>query len=235
MATQPAHRPWDQRPETFPCTDSRVSIDGPSGNLETLLSCPNGAGVGAVAVICHPHPLHGGTMQNKVVHYMARTLGELGLRTVRFNFRGVGASDGSYAHGRGEQRDLQAVLEWVRERAPGDQVWLAGFSFGCYVAMREAAESNDVQRLITIAPPVDSFDFSVLQTPRCPWLLLQGEADEVVSAPNVLRWARSLEPRPDIVALPGVDHFFHRRLNLLREVLLDRLREAADQLESRPG
>lgn len=228
--SQSAHRTSKPSSDAFPCADGAVTIDGPSGALEAQVSCPERPPVNAVAVVCHPHPLHGGTMENKVVHYMARTLNELGLRTVRFNFRGVGASDGSYAHGRGEQRDLQAVLDWVRTRAPDNEIWLAGFSFGCYVAMREAASSDAIQRLITVAPPVDSFDFGVLQTPRCPWLLVQGEADEVVSAPNVLRWARGLNPRPDIVSLPDVDHFFHRRLNVLREVLLDYLHGPATRL-----
>ena len=235
MPTQSAYRTPEDGRGSFPCADGAVVIPGPSGALEAVASCPDGAPAAAVAVICHPHPLHGGTMQNKVVHYLARTLRELGLRTLRFNFRGVGASEGSYAHGRGEQRDLQAVLDWVQERAGDSEIWLAGFSFGCYVAMREAAESDRIRRLITVAPPVDSFDFSVLRTPRCPWLLLQGEADEVVSAPKVLRWARSLEPSPDIVALPEVDHFFHRRLNVLRQVLIERLREPAARLARLPG
>lgn len=218
-----------QRPEPFPCGEDTVVIPGPSGRLEASTSCPEQTPVAAVAVVCHPHPLHGGTMQNKVVHYLARTLNELGLRTVRFNFRGVGSSEGDYAHGRGEQQDLHAVLEWVRARAPEDEIWLAGFSFGSYVALREAAV-GDVQRLITVAPPVVSFDFSELQTPQCPWLLLQGEADEVVSADAVLTWAQQVEPQPEIVALPEVDHFFHRRLNVLRDVLIERLRAPAQRL-----
>ena len=234
MRPQSAHGRFDGRQEPFPCADGTIPIPGPSGVLEALVSCPDGAPAAAVAVICHPHPLHGGTMQNKVVHYLARTLDELGLRTVRFNFRGVGASEGSYAHASGEQRDLQAVLAWVRERAPDSEIWLAGFSFGSYVALREAAE-GDVQRLITIAPPVASFDFTAVNTPRCPWLLLQGEADEVVSAQDVLRWARGVDPQPEIVALPEVDHFFHRRLNVLRDVLLERLREPAGRLARLSG
>lgn len=233
MPHQSLDRRFDEPGGTFPCADDTVQIPGPSGGLEALASCPDGPPTAAVAVICHPHPLHGGTMQNKVVHYLARTLSELGLRTVRFNFRGVGASAGDYAHGSGEQRDLRAVLNWVRERAPDDEIWLAGFSFGSYVALREAAEGG-VQRLITVAPPVASFDFNVLKTPACPWLLLQGEADEVVSAQEVLRWAHAVIPRPEIVALPGVDHFFHRRLNVLREVLLQHLREPASRL-ARPS
>lgn len=229
MRSQSAHRSFDRTQAPFPCEDGVVEIPGPSGVLEGVTSCPEGSSTAAVAVVCHPHPLHGGTMQNKVVHYLSRTLNELGLPTIRFNFRGVGASEGHYGKGVGEQRDLHAVLQWVRERAPGSELWLAGFSFGAYVAYREAA-TGAVARLITVAPPVESFDFSVLQTPSCPWLLLQGEADEVVSARAVIDWARGLEPRPQIVALPAVDHFFHRRLNVLRQTLLEHLAEPAEQL-----
>ncbi len=234
MAHPSADKRLDERAKAFPCAETVIQIPGPSGTLEALISCPETEPVAAVAVICHPHPLHGGTMQNKVVHYLARTLSELGLRTVRFNFRGVGGSAGAYEHGRGEQRDLHAVLEWVRARAVDDELWLAGFSFGSYVALREAA-AGDVQRLITVAPPVESFDFAALKTPACPWLLLQGEADEVVSAQAVLRWARGVVPTPEIVALPDVDHFFHRRLNRLRDALLQHLREPAMRLARAPS
>ncbi len=229
MAHPSADKRLDEQAKAFPCAEDVIQIPGPSGPLEALISCPDTEPVAAVAVICHPHPLHGGTMQNKVVHYLARTLSELGLRTVRFNFRGVGASAGAYGHGRGEQRDLRAVLQWVRARAVDDELWLAGFSFGSYVALREAA-AGDVQRLITVAPPVESFDFAALEVPACPWLLLQGEADEVVSAQAVLRWARGVVPKPEIVALPDVDHFFHRRLHRLRDALLQHLREPAARL-----
>lgn len=229
MRSHWAQRQAEPRQQPFPCSDATVSIPGPGGALEAMTSCPEGAPVAAVAVVCHPHPLHGGTMHNKVVHYLARTLEELGLRTVRFNFRGVEHSEGSYGHGYGEQRDLRAVLEWVRGRAPESEVWVAGFSFGSYVAYRQAAEGG-IQRLITVAPPVGSFDFTKLETPTCPWLLLQGEADEVVAAEQVLHWAHSVQPRPEIVALPEVDHFFHRRLNVLRETLLEHLRGPAQAL-----
>jgi len=173
-------------------------------------------------------------MHNKVVHYLARTLNELGLPVVRFNFRGVGASSGEYAEGLGEQDDLRAVLRWVRERRPGSRLWLAGFSFGAYVAYREAGR-GDVDRLITVAPPVQSFDFSDLPRPRCPWLLIQGAHDEVVSADAVLQWARQQQPQPEIVLLPGVDHFFHGRLTVLRETLLQRLGPAVEELQIRRG
>ena len=132
-----------------------LTISGPAGALETLLEVPAaGAPVGGFAVVCHPHPLHGGTMQNKVVHTLARALQEAGIATLRFNFRGVGASAGSYDEGRGEIEDALAVIAYGRARWPGAALTLAGFSFGAQVALL-AAPSSAPARLITVAPPVE--------------------------------------------------------------------------------
>lgn len=202
----------------FPC-DATLSLAGPAGALEALTSCPApGHRRHASAVICHPHPLHGGSMHNKVVHILARTFNELGLRTLRFNFRGVGASAGAYAHGIGETDDLIAVLHWLRARRPRDQIWLAGFSFGAYVALR-ATTQYPVAQLISVAPPVNLYDFSALRMPACPWLVVQGESDEVVPSAAVLAWHAGLEPRPELHRMPGAGHFFHGRLNDLRDAL----------------
>jgi alpha/beta superfamily hydrolase len=162
-------------------------------------------------------------MHNKVVHTLARAFTDLGLRTLRFNFRGVGASQGRFAHGTGETDDLLAVLAWVRAQRPDDAIWLAGFSFGAYVALRAAAASP-VAELVTVAPAVHLYDFGAFAPPRGPWLLIQGGADEVVPPAQVLAWARALRPAPDVVELPGVGHFFHQRLNDLRSVVVERLR-----------
>ncbi len=221
---------YDREGEVFPCVGEPLTIDGPAGRIEAITSCPEHQFTSrAVAVICHPHPLYGGTMQNKVVHYLAKSFNDLGLRALRFNFRGVGGSAGSYADGVGEADDLRAVLDWLSERLPGAKVWLAGFSFGAYVALREATHAG-VEQLVTVAPPVNFFDFSALRTPDCPWLLIQGDQDEVVPAEQVLSWAHGLSPAPEIIAMPDVDHFFHGHLNSLRELLLERLRPAAEAL-----
>ncbi|MFO7278462.1 MAG: alpha/beta hydrolase, partial [Pseudomonadota bacterium] len=119
-----------------------VRLDGPAGVLEALLEEPADAVPGRFAVVCHPHPLHGGTMNNKVVHTLARTFNELGIRSLRFNFRGVGASEGSYAEGIGETEDALAVIEWGRVRWPGAEPLLAGFSFGGIVALRAAGRGR---------------------------------------------------------------------------------------------
>ena len=203
----------------FPCNQA-LTIPGPAGALEALTACPAADPVAAIAVILHPHPLYGGTMQNKVVHTLARAFGELGMASVRFNFRGVGASAGSFAHGVGETEDALAVIDWVRTQRPGAPVWLAGFSFGAYVALRAAASAR-VSGLITVAPAVNLYDFSALSNPACPWLLIQGEADEVVPVEAVRAWLSGLMPRPQTLFLPGASHFFHGRLNDLKSALRD--------------
>ncbi len=205
----------------LPCNQA-LTLAGPAGALEALTLCPARGDAVATAVILHPHPLHGGTMQNKVVHTLARAFGELGVASVRFNFRGVGASAGRFTHGEGETEDALAVIAWVREQRPGTPVWLAGFSFGAYVALRAAAPAQ-VSGLITVAPAVHLYDFSVLGTPSCPWLLIQGEADEVVPVEAVRAWFSRIAPRPRTQALflPGAGHFFHGRLNDLKSALRD--------------
>jgi alpha/beta superfamily hydrolase len=202
----------------FPCNQS-LKLAGPAGALEAITACPaDGAGVVATAVILHPHPLHGGTMQNKVVTTLARGFTELGLANVRFNFRGVGASEGAFADGAGETEDALAVIEWVRRQHPEDAIWLAGFSFGAYVALCAAAEAR-VSGLVTVAPAVHLYDFARLRLPECPWLLVQGEADEVVPVEAVRHWLAGITPAPRAVFLPGVGHFFHQRLGDLRALL----------------
>lgn len=209
-------------PTEFPC-DATFLLPGPAGALEAITRCPSDdVVVAGTAVICHPHSLHGGTMHNKVVSTLARGFGELGLRTVRFNFRGVGASAGSFDHGQGETEDARAVLTWVRERRPRDEIWLAGFSFGGYVAVR-ATQRFEITRLVTVAPAVHLYDFASLPLPRVPWLIIQGDADEVVSAQAVRDWAQRQRPAPELVMLEGASHFFHQRLNDLRQAVVSRL------------
>jgi len=204
-------------PPDFPC-DRPLTLPGPVGPLEAATLCPKDITVAATAVILHPHPLHGGSMQNKVVTTLARGFADLGVAGVRFNFRGVGGSGGEFAHGIGEARDALAVIEWVRRVRPDDAVWLAGFSFGAYVALRIAHEAG-VAGLVTVAPAVHLYDFSAPIPPDCPWLLIQGEADEVVPVAEVRRWLSGLARPPQAVFLPGVGHFFHQRLPELRAAL----------------
>jgi alpha/beta superfamily hydrolase len=202
-----------------------VSIAGPAGALECVVEEPvtdadhRVPGPQRFAVICHPHPLYGGTLANKVVHTLARTFQELGIATLRFNFRGVGHSAGSHDEGRGETDDALAIVGWGRGRWPGRELWLGGFSFGAYVAARAAARARP-RRLVTVAPPVARFDFATLPDPNCPWLIVQGDADELVDVNDVRAWVAARAPAPDLLVLPGVDHFFHGRLHELRTALL---------------
>ena len=195
-----------------------VVIAGPAGALEAVIEVPAGFDGRHAAVVCHPHPLHGGTMQNKVVHMTARALHQRGRATLRFNFRGVGASAGSFDDGRGETEDALAVYDDARARWPQAQLTLAGFSFGSFVAFR-AALARPVERLITIAPPVRRFEFARYPVPQAPWLVIQGDRDELVDSQTVLDWTQSLRPAPAVVIIAGAEHFFHGRLNDLRDAI----------------
>ncbi|MGH8041772.1 MAG: alpha/beta hydrolase [Rudaea sp.] len=202
-------------PVKFPSAATTLSLRGPVGVLEAAIDLPevNTARAGT-AIVCHPHPQHGGSLHNKVVTMLARSLRESGLASVAFNFRGVGASQGSYDDGVGETEDLLAVAAWVQDVRPDDVLWLAGFSFGSYVATRAAAQLP-LQQLILVAPPVSRWDFAAFVA-RCPLLVIQGEADEVVDPAAVFAWAAALTPAPAVVRMPDTGHFFHRRLMDLR-------------------
>ena len=203
---------------TRPPRPAPAVVAGPAGQLEAVVEDPGDAAGDAVAVLCHPHPLYHGTMNNKVVHTLARAANRLGCPAVRFNFRGVGRSEGSYAEGAGETEDALAVVAWARERWPDAALWLGGFSFGAWVALN-AAPRADPALLVTVAPPVQRFPVEDLVHPGVPWLLVQGRSDEVVDPAAVEDWASRLSPRPELAAMDDTDHFFHGRLTALRDVV----------------
>lgn len=197
-------------------------LAGPAGTLEAVVETPVGAdNPPAFMVICHPHPLHGGTMTNKVVTTLARAAHELGVPTLRFNFRGVGASTGSFDEGRGETDDALAAVAWGRERWPDAELWLGGFSFGGYVSLKASTTRGvgRVARLVTVAPALGRNFGSVrdISVPACPWLIVLGDADEVVDPQVTIDWAEQLEPSPQLAVLPGVGHFFHGQLAALQQ------------------
>jgi hypothetical protein len=197
----------------------RVTLAGPAGDLEARIETPQGlAGVAAFGVICHPHPLFGGTLDNKVVYSLARSFHDLGLPTIRFNFRGVGKSAGSYADGLGETDDAVAVVAAGREKWPDAALWLAGFSFGGAVAIRAAAQTSP-ERLVAVAPAIKRVSVADVPPPACPWLIVQGDADELVDHREVLEWAAELGNPPQVALLPGVGHLFHGKLNELRDAV----------------
>lgn len=208
---------------------TRVEITGPAGALQSIVEDVGDTAIGH-AVVCHPHPLFGGTMDNKVVVTVARALHECGISTVRFNFRGVGASAGAYDEGRGEVDDAGAVADWAARRWPSLPLVSAGFSFGSYIAVRLAL-ARATRHLITVAPAVSRFDFAGLARPATAWTVVQGENDEVVPTAEVVSWARSLSPPVALHLVPGAGHFFHGKLIELKEIVKAEIRGGM----SRPG
>lgn len=211
---------------TFPAASGSLMLDGPVGALELAVDLPE-ADVTAqpvVAVFCHPLSTEGGSMHNKVVTMAARALRELGIPVVRFNFRSVGASDGDFDMGAGEQDDLAAVVDWVRASLPGHQLWLGGFSFGAYVSLR-ACDRISPAALISIAPPVGrrEWNFDATQPPA-QWLVVMGEADEIVNAQGVFDWVAAQPAPPQLVRMPDTTHFFHRKLIDLRGAIQHEVR-----------
>ncbi len=190
-------------------------ITGPAGKLELLMSTPLGTERNAIGIVCHPHPLFGGTMNNKVVTTLVKAFQNLGLHAVRFNFRGVGESDGDFTGGTGELEDLLAVIDWLRKDNPDRQIWLAGFSFGAYIAALAAVQMH-FERLVLVAPPVVNFQMITLPPILSPWILVQGEQDDVVHAEEVFTWAKGRKPQPTVLRFPGAGHYFHGQLTELR-------------------
>jgi uncharacterized protein len=204
----------------------RIRIAGPAGEIEALVETPaeprpdDAASPARFGVVCHPHPLYGGTLDNKVVYTLARAFVELGVPAIRFNFRGVGASAGQYDEGRGETADVLAVIAYGRERWPGAALWLGGFSFGAAVAVRAAAQAAP-QRLVAVAPGITRVSVADSDSPACPWLIVQGDADDVVEPAAVLAWADRQATIPSVRVLAGAGHFFHGRLHELRTAVLE--------------
>ena len=202
----------------FPTAHQSLLLDGPAGALEVVVDFPEPAEARPlVAVVCHPLPTEGGTMHNKVVTMVARAWRELGATTVRFNFRGTGGSAGEFDDGRGEREDLRAVVDWVQDARPGDRLWLAGFSFGAYVTLAAAADLLP-DAVISIAPPAAGrgWDFAAIPAPDVPWLVVQGDADEIIDPQAVYAWIDGLARKPQLVRMPDTSHFFHRKLVDLR-------------------
>lgn len=206
----------------------RHLIVGEAGVIEALVEQPAAtfSSPRAVAVCCHPHPLFGGSMTNKVIHTVARSFVAAGAVTVRFNFRGVGASEGVHDEGRGELNDLLRVTEWQQERYPHLPLWLGGFSFGAWMVLRAEARLAPAL-LVTVAPPVGRWDFSAVGSPLGAWLTVQGTHDELVDAALVRDFVAAKSASAECVMLDQADHFFHGRLHELRDAIDDFCRRSA--------
>lgn len=201
-----------------PPSSDKLTIDGPVGGLEAILESPGDTVPSAAAVVLHPHPQHGGTMHNKVAHTLARAFVREGFAALRFNFRGTEGSDGEYDEGRGELQDALEAIEWMRERYPRLPFWLAGFSFGGAIAIHAAAQT-EVDGLVTVAPAAYRFADGLPTWPSAPWLIVQGDADELIPIEETIEWINRLEPGPELLIVPGAEHFFHGRLVELRDAV----------------
>jgi len=204
-----------------------LSLQGESGVIEALLDIPLDIPAGQLrgtAVIAHPHPLFGGSMHNKVVQTLARSFVQCGLRAVRFNFRGVGASDGAYDDGRGEQTDMLSVIE--QTALPGQTLALAGFSFGAYVTSHALARTwgtRAIDKVVLVGVAASRFQVAALPSEaHDATLVLHGEQDDTVELHSVMDWARP-QSLP-VMVIPGVEHFFHGQLPLLKSLVMRHLR-----------
>ncbi len=212
------------RPQTRP--GERVFLEGTAGRIEAVIDSPAPSllpdGPRGIALVAHPHPLYGGSLDNKVAQTLAKTFVELGWVAVRPNFRGAGASEGIHDHGGGETEDMVAVAGQALGRYPGlalAGVVLAGFSFGAFIQTR-VAKRVPVRRLVLVAPPsglVGGGRSYVTEDVPADTIVIHGERDETVPLANVFDWARPQEL--PIVVIPGADHFFHRRLHLIRNIV----------------
>jgi alpha/beta superfamily hydrolase len=208
----------------------KFALQGSAGELESILELPADAAVIGAVVVCHPHPQHGGTMHNKVAHTLARAFIRSGFAALRFNFRGTEGSAGSYDNGVGELDDALAALDWLAQQYPKVPLWLGGFSFGAAIAVR-AAVSTTVSGLISVAPAIYRFADGLEQQPECPWLVIQGDEDELVEIDETIAWFNSLAPGPELLVVPGAEHFFHGRLGDLRSAVM----EFVEETQKKPG
>lgn len=198
----------------------KLFIDGPVGRLEAIVERPGEGALQGCAVVCHPHPQHGGTMHNKVAHTLARAFVRSGYETLRFNFRGTEKSAGQFDEGVGELDDALAAIDWMRARHGPYPLWLAGFSFGAAIAVKAAVVMH-VDGLVSVAPAISRFATGLESQPQCPWLIVQGDEDELVDIEETLEWVDSLEPGPELLIVPGGEHFFHGRLAELRDAVME--------------
>jgi len=196
----------------------KFQLDGPAGKMQCLLDLPEGAPRG-VALVAHPHPLYGGTMENKVAQTLARTFVTLGYAAARFNFRGVGESEGVHDEGRGEVDDMAVMYAHMREQYPDLPIALTGFSFGTFVqaqfALRLAAEGRPAERLVLVGTAAGKWPM-----PEVPQdtILIHGELDDTITLKEVFDWARPLDL--PVTVITGADHFFHRKLGHIKNLVI---------------
>jgi alpha/beta superfamily hydrolase len=206
-----------------------TDLRGSAGRLEALLETPEPAAVRAAVVFAHPHPQYGGTMHTKTVYQSAKALARIGCAVLRFNFRGVGASEGSFDSGAGEQADFRAALDYMANRYPGAPLWAGGFSFGAWVALEVGAEDPRVSLLIGIAPPVatsvsgQNYTFDATLQSTKPKFFVQGEADEVCPLEGMWHFYGKLHEPKELAVIDAADHLFDGKTQEVGEALEDLL------------
>ena len=203
-------------------SDFLREIAGPAGPLEALLDEP-AAAPRAVAVFGHPHPLHGGTMHTKALYQAAKAMPRIGVAALRFNFRGVGRSAGTFDAGPGEQEDFKAAISFVSERFPDLPIWAAGMSFGSWIAMTTGAQDARVSLLLGIAPPVDRYDFDALRTCNLPKFIIHGEADELISIKEIRKFYAQIPEPKELVTIEDANHLFEGKTSMVGEAVEDLL------------
>ncbi len=199
-----------------------IDIPAPHGRLEGLLRLPEDAETTPrmAAVVCHPHPLYGGTMHNKTVFRLAQALNMVGMPTLRFNFRGVGLSTGSYAEGRGEQDDVRSALDELERQFPGVPLCVAGFSFGAWTGLRVACAEKRVRQLVGVGVPVASLPARDLANCDKPKLIVQGALDQYGPQADLRAWFASLPEPKHLEVIPGADHFLTDHLEQLQQAVV---------------
>ncbi len=200
--------------------ESKINIPGPAGALESVVSRGDGGGLlsakNGLVIICHPHPQHGGTMDNKVVTTLMRTYRDLGVHVLRFNFRGVGKSEGIFDNAKGELDDLLAIIEWARANLSDSPLLLAGFSFGSSIAARASYSVAGLVHLTLVAPPVERYEYDRYGIFTAPVCVVQGDQDERVIAQGVYDWVTQLRSPAELIRYPETGHFFHGFLTNLK-------------------
>jgi alpha/beta superfamily hydrolase len=193
-------------------------FDGPAGRIEAILKEP-GTQVKRAAIVCHPHPLFGGTMHNKVVFRIARAFQDAGFAVLRFNFRGTGRSEGTHDEGRGEQDDLRAAIRFMEDKYAGAEIWLAGFSFGSSVMLRAACGDAAIRALVAAGVPVSKIDFQSVTACDRPKLFVQGALDEFGSTTDLENFVARLDGPKQLKIIADADHFFEGHLPELYEAV----------------
>jgi hypothetical protein len=206
-----------------------VIIKGQAGELEAKYQQAN-ASNSPLALILHPHPQHGGTMNNKVVYTLFKAFASKGFTTLRFNFRGVGHSEGNYDNGKGELNDAISALEWLKANNPDStEIWIAGFSFGAWIALQLLLQRPEISGFIAVSPPTNLYSFDFLSPCPKSGLVIQGNSDTIVDENAVRKFVEKLQKQRDISVryqmITDADHFFHQKHDLLKSLICHYLEE----------